>query len=153
MVWALAALAQFVFGSPGLADDGPTLRVLQEDHPRAYYFRSSKALARQGRVSYEDWESCFSRLMGVCGKAIDEGNPRKPRALRHLLHAIQEGPSRELALLHYNGNARDPRHDAQDFFAGHWLYFNGATVLSDVPAEEGETDLRVEDPCRFRMNM
>lgn len=53
-------------------------------------------------------------------------------------------------MLHINGNARDPRYESERFFAGHWLYFNGARVLSDIAAEEGISEIRVSDASLFR---
>lgn len=39
--------------------------------------------------------------------------------------------------------------EGQRFFAGHWLYFNGATVLSPVKAGEKESVLKVSDASLF----
>ena len=48
------------------------LRVMQEQYPRAFFFRSSEGMARSVSVSYEEWEKTFERLTGIMGKALDE---------------------------------------------------------------------------------
>ncbi len=48
-----------------------------------------------------------------------------------------------------NGHSRDPRFECGDFFAGHWLYFNGAGSTTDVSAQAGETVIGVADPGVF----
>jgi hypothetical protein len=55
-------------------------------------------------------------------------------------------------LLHFNGNARDPRYHTEDYFPGHWVYRKATTVVKDVPAKAGETVIQVEDARDFRVN-
>ncbi len=55
----------------------------------------------------------------------------------------------QAVLLHYNGNARDPRYELDDFFAGHFLYRKVAKILANVPAEDGESVIEVSDPGLF----
>lgn len=138
---------------PVLLAAQPPLRVVQGDYPRAFFFRSSEGLAANPKVSYEDWEKTFSRLMGIEGKVLDEEVPgRSARNIDFFTRFKKQHPD-QLVLLHFNGNARDPRYQTGQFFAGHWLYFNGAKILSDVPAALGETDIRVENPRLFRTNI
>ena len=56
----------------------------------------------------------------------------------------------QLVLLHYNGTARDPRDHIARLHAGHWLYYNGATIRGDIPAESGELEIKVDRPELFR---
>lgn len=133
------------------AEDATPLRVLSDGYPRAFFFRASEGLAADGRIGYDRWQKCFSRLMGIEGKVLDEEVPgRSARNIEFFTRFKKEHPD-QLVLLHYNGNARDPRFQTQKYFAGHWLYFDGARILSDVPAEEGETEIEVHDPALFRV--
>jgi len=135
------------------ADDLTSLRVLGDQYPRAFFFRSAEGFAATPRVSYDRWEACFSRLMGIQGKCLEEEVPG--RSIRNIdfFTRFKEQHPEQLVLLHYNGNARDPRFEIDEFFAGHFLYYNGAKILDDVPAEPGETDIRVDNPALFRTEM
>jgi len=133
----------------GGAEGLDALGVLQEDYPRAFFFRSSEGAAANRQLSFERWEAAFSRLMGIEGKVLDEEVPgRSERNVDFFTRFKQRHPG-QLVMLHYNGNARDPRYQTEAFFAGHWVYYNGATVTEDVPAEEGETEIKVDDPTLF----
>ena len=132
------------------ADSPAPLRVLQDAYPRAYFFRASEGFAANRRIPYHRWDACFSRLMGIEGKVLEEELPgRSIRNIDFFTRFKREHPE-QLVLLHYNGNARDPRYQLDEFFAGHFLYFNGAKILQDVPAEEGQTEIKVDDPALFR---
>ncbi|MFB3828276.1 MAG: hypothetical protein ACE15B_16025 [Bryobacteraceae bacterium] len=133
------------------APAGPgSLRILSGGWPRAFFFRSTESMAANDRISYEDWEKTFERLMGIEGKVLEEEVPgRSLRNIEFFTRFKQRHPE-QLVLLHYNGNARDPLDQQGKFFAGHWLYYNGAQVLTGVPAEAGETEIRVSDARLFR---
>lgn len=129
-----------------------SLRVLEDIHPRVWYFRSPEGVART-KLPFEQWEHSFLGLMGIQGKALaEESAGLHPLNVEYFSRFKQRHPD-QLVLLHMNGNARDPRFQAGAFFAGHWLYFNGARILSAVPAEEGETAIRVDHPELFRLNI
>ena len=135
------------------AADPANLPVVSGGYPRVFFFRAAEGAASNQRVTYERWHRDFSRLMGIQGKALDEEIPgRSLRNIDFFTRMKHDNPE-QLVLLHYNGNARDPRYELDDFFAGHFLYHNGAWILADVPAEEGETDIRVSDPSLFRTEM
>ena len=91
--------------------------------------------------------------MGIEGKVLDEEIPG--RSIRNIdfFTRFKKRHPKQLVLLHFNGNARDPRWQSQRFFAGHWVYYNGARILSDVPAEAGQTDIRVDNPNLFKLNI
>jgi len=129
------------------------LRILRSGYPRAYFFRAAEGMAANPRIRYDQWDKTFSRLMGIEGKALDEEIPgRSKRNIAFFTRFKQRHPD-QLVLLHYNGNARDPRDAARGFFAGHWVYHNGATILSDVSAASGEMDIRVSDTRLFRVKV
>lgn len=130
-----------------------SLDALGPNHPRAYFFRYSEGQAANSRVSYEQWERSFERLMGIEGKVLDEEIPgRSARNIEFFTRFKQRHPN-QLVLLHYNGNARDPRNAGPAFFAGHWNYFNGAKITADLPAEAGEIDVPVDNARHFRLNI
>lgn len=129
------------------------LKILNADYPRAYFFRIAESFAANERVDYVQWERAFNRLFGIEGKALDEEVPgRSKRNIEFFTRFKQQQPD-QLVLLHYNGNARDPNQPGEKFFDGHWLYFNGAKILADVPAETGETEIRVANAALFRVNI
>ena len=124
---------------------GESLQILTGGYPRAFFFRSSEMMAASAGVTYEVWEKNFERLMGIEGKVLDEEIPgRFTRNLEFFTRFKRNHPG-QLVLLHYNGNARSPLDHRKKYFAGHWLYFSGARILSDVPASGGETEIRVSD--------
>ncbi len=133
----------------GRSGDLEPLNVLRSGHPHAYFFRASEGMAANPRVGYEEWESCFSRLMGIEGKCLDEEVPGRSKNIEPFTRFKQEHPE-QLVLLHYNGRSRDPRYQLEKYFAGHWVYYNGAKILANVPAEEGETEIKIDDPRLFR---
>jgi hypothetical protein len=134
-------------------DDLSSLRVLGDNYPQAFFFRSSEGMAANPRVPYARWEECFSRLMGIEGKVLEEEIPGRSIRNVDFFTRFKEQHPDQLVLLHYNGNARDPRFEIEPFFAGHFLYYNGAKILGDVPAESGETEIRVDNPALFRTEM
>lgn len=137
----------------GTNQEPQKLRVLSDEYPRVFFFRQAEGSAAQKTLSYEQWEKTFERLMGIEGKVLDEEIPgRSIRNIDFFTRFKGRRPD-QLVLLHFNGNARDPRWQSDRFFAGHWIYFNGAKILSDVPAEQGMTDIRVENPNLFKVNM
>lgn len=138
------------FYAAGSAPRLTALRVLSDGYPRAFFFRSSESQAANQRVSYEQWEKTFSRLMGIEGKALEEEVPGRSVRNADFFTRFKKAHPDQLVLLHYNGNARDPRDNSQRFFAGHWIYYNGARVLADIPAQNGETQIRVDDARLFR---
>jgi len=146
-----AALGMACAGTEG--QDLEKLRILSDEYPRVFFFRQAEGMAAQKNLSYERWENTFERLMGIEGKVLEEEVPgRSIRNIDFFTRFKKRHPD-QLVLLHFNGNARDPRYESDRFFAGHWIYFNGAKILSDVPAEEGQTDIRVDKPNLFKLNM
>ena len=125
------------------------LRVLNDEYPRAYFFR----MAEGTYEPYEDWEANLERLMGIQGKALDEEIVGRTERNPEFFTRFKQNHPDQLVLLHFNGNARDPRYRRDKFFAGHWLYFNGAEILSEVPAGEVESEIKVSDASLFKVNI
>lgn len=91
--------------------------------------------------------------MGIEGKVLDEEVPGRAERNIDFFTRFKKQNLKQLVLLHYNGNARDPRYQTEKYFAGHWLYHNGAKILSNVPATAEETDIQVTNPRLFRTEM
>jgi len=128
------------------------LQVLKPIYPQAYFFRASEGFARRRTLDYDRWDQIFSRLMGIEGKVLDEEVPETSiRNIDFFTRFKRQHPD-QLVLLHYNGNARDPRYQTEKYFAGHWLYYEGQTLLEDLPAEDGTSEIKVKQPGWFRVN-
>ncbi|MCX7826355.1 MAG: hypothetical protein N2689_12480, partial [Verrucomicrobiae bacterium] len=138
---------------PVCAGDLRSLDVLRDGWPRAFFFRLSEGFARAGRMPFEQWDKMFLRLDGIMGKTLDEEVPGTQARNVGFFTRFKEAHPKQAVLLHFNGNARDPRWECGEFFAGHWLYFNGCRVTADVQAEAGERTIKVEDPTLFRTQM
>lgn len=152
-----AGLLCAVLAGPALAADKPSrleqLEVISGGYPRAFYFRLAEDLARFERLPYDVWEKTFLPLGGVQMKALDEEISGPNDAIIDYGTRLKQRHPEKMVLLHYNAHGRDPHFDRSKFFAGHWVYFNGARTLSDIPAEPGETDIVVEDTELFRMDV
>ncbi len=154
---AIILMVTVCCGSPESSTETPSglraLPVISGNHPRAFFFRSAEMPAKNPEVSYKQWEKSFERLMGIEGKVLDEEIPGLSSRNVEFFNRFKRAHPDQLVLLHYNGNARDPRNATPEFFAGHWVYYVGATVLSDVPAEPGETEIKVADASLYRVNV
>ncbi len=135
------------------AGGAEALQIFRAGYPRAYFFRAAEGHAANPRIGYEQWEKTYNRLMGIEGKVLDEEVPGRSRRNVEFFSRFKRSHPDQLVLLHYNGNARDPRHRTKGYFAGHWVYYNGTTIVSDVPAEPGETNIQVANPRLFQVNM
>ena len=135
------------------ARDIGELDILNEAYPRAFFFRASESACTVQRYpTYESWEQQFNRLQGIMGKCLDEECiGREPRNIEFFSRFKQEHP-RQAVLLHFNGNARDPRYHTERYFPGHWIYRKATAILKDVPAESGETVIALKDARDFRVN-
>lgn len=138
--------------SPARPPRHSELTILQENYPRAFFFRATEGQAANPKTSYESWDADFSRLMGIIGKALDEEvlgrEARNPEFFTRFKRAHPE----QVVLLHFNGNARDPRYHTEKFFSGHWIYRKATAIAADVPAEAGETTIRVKDASDFQVS-
>lgn len=148
-----ACWTALLFHSAGAAERNPDeLRILNDGYPRAFFFRKSENIPAND-PDYAKWEAEFSRLMGIIGKSLDEEVlGRQTHNPEFFSRFKQENPE-QVVLLHLNGNARDPRFEADNFFAGHWIYRKPADILQDLPAKSGVSVIKVSDASLFRVNM
>ncbi len=128
-----------------------SLQIFRAGYPRAFFFRQAESVAAARKPDFAVWNRDFSQLMGIMGKALDEEVPGRGRNVDFFNRFKLAHPD-QAVLLHMNGNSRDPRFEGERFFAGHWLYFNGAKILETVPAKSGETVIRVSDVTLFEVN-
>ncbi|MFQ6098250.1 MAG: hypothetical protein ACE5O2_11050, partial [Armatimonadota bacterium] len=150
LAWACAAM---LAASAATADRIESLDLFTRGWPRAFFFRASEGMAANPRVTFDVWEANFSRLFGIEGKVLDEEVPGRSKRNVEFFSRFKERHPRQLVLLHYNGNSRDPRDGIEEYFAGHWVYFTGCTLTRDLPAEDGESDVYVKDARLFRTNI
>lgn len=125
--------------------------ILDAGYPRAFFFRSSEGMAARG-MPYERWEKIFSPLDGIMGKTLEEEVPGRSVHNIDYFTRFKKARPEQLVMLHFNGNARDPRWRGERFFAGHWLYYNGCRVLDPLPAAGGQAMIRVQNPRLFKVN-
>ena len=142
-----------VIASLMVPSESIALDVIEGGYPHAFFFRSAEGTAANPAISYEKWEKDFSRLMGIEGKVLEEELIGRSKRNPEFFTRFKKDHSEQLVLLHFNGNACDPYCDHDLFFAGHWVYFNGAVILKDIPAESGETDIHVSDADLFKTNI
>jgi hypothetical protein len=146
----LATLGACLAPATGAAPAAPAapLDVITGGYPRAFFFRQAEEAAAAKKAEFAQWDRQFSPLMGIMGKALEEEVVGRSVTTNFFTRFKRAHPS-QAVLLHMNGNSRDPRYESQRFFAGHWLYYNGATITTDVPAQPGEVVIAVSNPALF----
>jgi hypothetical protein len=151
-VFLAIAIAAGGLGLAATADNGgfESLAIMKAGYPRAYFFRYAEGAARNRKNTFEQWDQSFSRLMGIEGKALDEELVNLQERNTEFFTRFKKLHPDQMVLLHFNGNARNPDFESSEFFAGHWAYFNGSKVLSDMAAGETESEIRVADPTLYR---
>lgn len=129
------------------------LSLLQDEYPRVFFFRSAEGAWNTNRYpTYDDWEVQFDRLQGIMGKCLaEECLNREPRNAKFFTRFKHRHPD-QAVLLHFNGNARDPRYHTDAYFPGHWIYRSAVMITEDVPAVDGESTIKVADASGFRVN-
>ncbi len=123
------------------------LEIFGEEYPKAFFFRSSEKVYDP----YENWDENFNRLSGIIGKVLHEELKGREKAVEYFKKFKQKHPE-QVVLLHFNGDARDPLWESDAFFDGHWLYFEGSKILSDIMPEETST-FKVENARLFKMKV
>ncbi len=144
------ALLLSVWFNTTSANQGHELAVLGPEYPRVFFFRSSESGAYKKNAAYERWAAEYGRLMGIMGKCLDEEVVGRGRLNPEWYSRFKRDHPEQVVLLHFNGNARDPRYETEHYFPGHWVYRRAVRILADVPAEAGETEIRVEDAGEFK---
>ena len=135
-----------------LAAEAPAnLTLFDGNYPRAFFFRSCEGGPSRPGMTYEKWEADYDRLMGIIGKALDEEVIGREALNPGWFTRFKRDNPGQVVLLHFNGNARDPRHGTEKYFPGHWIYRQAVAITADVPAENGETVIPVSDVSDFQV--
>ncbi len=129
----------------------PDLSLFDGHYPRAFFFRSCEGGPSRRGTTYEEWAADYGRLMGIIGKALDEEVIGREASNPEWFTRFKRDHPRQVVLLHFNGNARDPRHGTGEYFPGHWIYRTAVAISADVPAETGESVIQVSDPSDFQV--
>ena len=139
--------------SPVQARDIRKLDILKDQYPRVFFFRATEGAYNQRRYpTFERWERQFNRLQGIMGKCLDEECLGRQQRNPEFFSRFKRQHPNQVVLLHFNGNARDPRYHTEKYFSGHWIYREATEIVQDVPAETGETVIRVENARLFHVN-
>lgn len=148
--WLCRILLVGLFALTAQGEDAPAPDILHSGWPRCFFFRKAEGFGSQigKQFDYTRWDRAFSRLQGIIGKTLDEEIPGRSVNIPHFTRFKQAHPG-QLVLLHYNGNARDPRDNHGRFFDGHWIYRVGCRVQHPVRAEAGQVTFRVENSRLF----
>ncbi len=133
-----------------MAASASDLALLGPDYPRVFFFRSAESMPYRSGMTYERWSEEYGRLMGIMGKCLDEEVLGREKFNPEWFSRFKREHPKQAVLLHFNGNARDPRYATEKYFAGHWVYREATAIIADVPAEPGETEIRVADASDFR---
>lgn len=139
------------------------LEIFSEEYPRAGYFRIAEFNIRadyKGQTGkYEEWRNRFSDLSGIMGKTEYEellrNNPYDQ--IWDWFNRFKNDYPNKFVMVHMNGRGRIPNYKLEKFSPGHWLYFEGTNVLSNLPDEnsldyEKTVWIEVENADRFRMD-
>lgn len=152
----LALAAAFVAGTFSSISAQSTggkvaLDLLGEARPRVFFFRNAEQTANTRLYpDLEVWDRAFSRLGGIMGKCLEEELPGRMEKNPGYFTEFKRRHPNQVVLLHLNGNARDPRFETGAYFPGHWIYREATLVLEDVPAESGESVIKVKSARDFR---
>ncbi len=86
------------------------------------------------------------------GKCLDEEVVGREARNPAWFSRFKHDHPRQVVLLHFNGNARDPRYATEPYFPGHWIYRKATRITADVSATADETWIHVADARDFRVN-
>ena len=121
--------------------------IFENEFPKTFFFRQTEVI--ENYMDYEAWEDEFDGLMGIMGKALnEEKEDRTKKSIAYYSQFKKDNPDK-IVLLHYNGNACDPRYETGKFFDGHWLYHNGVRIAEDLPESWNVSKVKVEDASLF----
>ena len=122
--------------------------ILENKFPKVFFFRQTEGIDRY--LDYASWENEFDDLMGVIGKSLEEEKAILTRKSVEYYSQFKKDNPDQLVMLHYNGNACDPRYETKNFFDGHLLYHNGTKIAEDLPESWNYSTVKVEDARLFR---
>ncbi|WP_153558601.1 hypothetical protein [Roseimaritima sediminicola] len=148
MARLFAVLTLLLCCSPLVAQQD--LEIFDGNYPVSFFFRYPEGLAAKGKMPFEAWDARFSQLSGVMGKMLDEEILGRSASQDYFRRFKQRHP-RQAVLLHVNGGFRNPLADIRHYDDGHWLYYNGTSVLDAISAEPEQITVRVADTRFFQL--
>jgi hypothetical protein len=129
-----------------------SLQVVREDfYPKAFFFRGCEGWPSRENADWQEWDARYSRLMGIMGKCLDEEVLGREAKNPEWFTRFKIAHPEQVVLLHFNGNARDPRHGTKQYFAGHWIYRRAVSITADLPAQNGKSVVKVDDVSDFKV--
>jgi hypothetical protein len=137
-----------LLAAPGRAE----LDLLGPNYPRVFFFRSCEGGPSRPGLTYAAWSADYSRLWGIIGKCLDEEVVGREARNPEWFTRFKRDHPQQVVLLHFNGNARDPRYQTANYFPGHWIYRRAVRIVADVPAAEGESVVQVDDAGDFQVD-
>ncbi|VGO12996.1 hypothetical protein PDESU_01550 [Pontiella desulfatans] len=127
------------------------LDIFTQGYPLGMYFRYTEG--KVGSVDYDTWATRYGYLDGMLGKMLDEEiYGRTTNSLPHYVQFKQDYTN-QLALLHFNGNARDPRFDREAFAPQLFVHYVGCNSLDAISSAETVSVIEVEDTTCFLTNI
>ncbi len=134
-----------------------TPTILTLGYPRAGFFRISESTAANDHFGYDKWMDAFSQLNGIYGKVLteeiyshDKPDKNGRTKLDYFRDYKQKYPDK-LLLLHFNGTSRIPQFMTEPFFAGHWLYYEGAVARTALSSKETKSVVKVDELQKFTL--
>ncbi len=103
-------------------------------------------------MTYQRWDEDFSRLQGIIGKCLDEEIPGTMIRNPEFFQRFKRSHPEQIVLLHFNGNANDPRFCGNRYFPGHWIHRAASDISQDIPAESGESLIHVQNTRDFKVD-
>lgn len=124
-------------------------KIFREEYPRAFFFRSPERV--DNFDNYNHWENEFSRLQGICSKALNEElSVLNAEKCQDFFNQFAKDHPDKAVLLHFNGRSRDPRYNTGKYFSGHWIYHPGCLLTQSI--SPSNTLIHVEDGRLFKTN-
>lgn len=125
----------------------PRLQMLAEGYPRSFFWWTTCRQVYENAASPDEADRVLSQLQGLASPStyLDFFSGFKAHHPEKLVFLFSQG-----YVFSEKPTVYDPI-DRSKLCAGHWVYFEGSRITQDVPAEEGETEIEVERPERFRI--
>src|SRR5699024_4343328 len=122
-------------------------------YPLTYYFRGPELATVRGTVPYETYKKSYQLGSGIIGKVMTEELPHGDLVRPYFDRYKEENPNK-LALLHYNGNAREAMDavNSGNYFAGSWLYATGGHTSGAIPKTKENTTIEISNTQQFMVN-
>jgi len=132
------------------AADLNDLTIFARGFPHTIFFRNAETMAVEN-LPAKEFDTLVNGYDAIIVKAFDEERYGLSKYALPYFRGYKQRHPGQLVLLHFNGQGRDPRplSATPEFFAGHWLHYNGCRIMSDLPPSSAE--VTVENPGLFQL--